>query len=359
MSIELALRFIGGVLAGIVGWEVASVFMASSMRTDPGSTFAALFAVVAASFGIGFLITPYLTTRPFSWVVDSITHTSASDIVSGAFGLLGGLLVGLLLAIPMSQLPWPLGSFLPVAASITFGYFGLIASLTHKQETFALFGLPWEFSRSGKRTEHQRILLDTSAIIDGRIADIAHTGFLSGSLLVPKFILAELQRIADSTDPMRRNRGRRGLEILTRLQKDTSVELEILEADGDNYGPVDAQLVALARTLGSPIVTNDYNLNRVAGLQGVKVLNINELANAVKSVVLAGEEMTVKILQEGKEPGQGVAYLDDGTMIVVDNGRQLLNHEAEVVVSRVLQTAAGRMIFAQPKPGQLAHPASS
>src|SRR5439155_23211595 len=193
------------------------------------------------------------------------------------------------------------------------------------------------------------ILLDTSTIIDGRIADISQTGFVMGTLVVPRFILNELQRIADSADTMRRNRGRRGLEILNRLQKDAMVPIDIIDTDVEGIADVDGKLVKLARDMHCPIITNDFNLNRVAELQGIKVLNINELANAIKPVLLPGEDIHIKIMQDGKELGQGVGYLDDGTMIVVENGRQYMNMTIGVTVTRVLQTVAGRMIFAHPK----------
>jgi uncharacterized protein YacL len=192
-------------------------------------------------------------------------------------------------------------------------------------------------------------VIDTSAVIDGRIVDIAKTGFILGHLVVPRFVLDELQRIADSPDAMRRNRGRRGLEMLSALQKDSIAQVEISEATYPEVPEVDAKLMAYARDHSAAILTNDYNLNRVADLQGIRVLNINELANAVKAVVHPGEEMSVRIIQEGKEAGQGVGYLDDGTMIVVEGGIRFLNQELPITVTRVLQTVAGRMIFAQPR----------
>jgi uncharacterized protein YacL len=191
--------------------------------------------------------------------------------------------------------------------------------------------------------------VDTSAIIDGRVADISQTGFIFGTLVVPRFVLEELQHIADSADSMRRARGRRGLDILQRLQKEPAVQVEISDADAENVMEVDAKLVKLARQWHAPIITNDFNLNRVAELQGVKVLNINELAHAVKPILLPGEEMQIKIMQEGKELGQGVGYLDDGTMIVVEGGKTYIGQTVDVTVTRVLQTVAGRMIFAHPK----------
>ncbi len=202
-------------------------------------------------------------------------------------------------------------------------------------------------SRSGSN-ESRSILMDTSVIIDGRIADIARTGFVQGTMLVPAFVLIELQHIADSADPLRRRRGRRGLDILNRLQKDNTIPLRITDLDVEGVREVDDKLVILAKQLKSPILTNDYNLNRVAELQGVMVLNINELANAVKAVYLPGETMDVQVIQEGKEVGQGVGYLDDGTMVVVEDGRENIDSTIPVTVTKVLQTAAGRMIFAKP-----------
>jgi uncharacterized protein YacL len=192
-------------------------------------------------------------------------------------------------------------------------------------------------------------VVDTSAIIDGRIAEIVESGFIYGTLVVPKFVLEELQHIADSSDTLRRNRGRRGLEILNRMQKESTTPVEILDEDVPEVTEVDAKLVALARVRSKAILTNDFNLNRVAELQGVRVLNINSLANAVKPAVLPGEELRVRVIQEGKEPGQGVGFLDDGTMIVVEGGVRYIDKDLDVAVTRVLQTVAGRMIFAQPR----------
>ena len=205
--------------------------------------------------------------------------------------------------------------------------------------------LPGGRSRGGP----QEVVIDTSAVIDGRIVDIGRTGFILGTLVVPRFVLDELQRIADSPDALRRNRGRRGLEMLAALQRDSVSPVEVTEASYPEVDEVDAKLVAYARDTGAAILTNDFNLNRVAELQGIRVLNINELANAVKAVVHPGEEMNVKIIQEGKEPGQGVGYLDDGTMIVVEGGSKFMDAEVGITVTRVLQTVAGRMIFAQPR----------
>ena len=204
---------------------------------------------------------------------------------------------------------------------------------------------------SGDNPADTRIIVDTSAIIDGRIADLGQTGFLQGTLIVPGYVLDELRHIADSNDALRRNRGRRGLEVLGKLRKDPSVPVQVLDVDFSNGAEVDGELVKLAKTMKAPILTTDFNLNRVAELQGIQVLNVNELSNALKPMVLPGEELTVNIIQEGREVGQGVAFLDDGTMIVVEGGRRYLNSLQDVTVTRVLQTAAGRIIFAQPKAG--------
>jgi uncharacterized protein YacL len=224
----------------------------------------------------------------------------------------------------------------------------MLATTLSKRDVLlpALSGLVPGARRGGPSTT---VVIDTSAVIDGRIVDIARTGFILGSLVAPRFVLDELQRIADSPDALRRNRGRRGLEMLSALQKDAITPIEISESTYPEVAEVDAKLMAYARDHDAAILTNDYNLNRVADLQGIRVLNVNELANAVKAVVHPGEEMNVRIIQEGKEAGQGVGYLDDGTMIVVEGGLRYLDQEIPIAVTRVLQTVAGRMIFAQPR----------
>ncbi len=324
-----------------------------------------IIALLAAS--IAFLISPYVSVIPYRWLRDQIRGAAASDLVAAVIGLLIGLFISFLLGFPLSYLPDSLGRILPLVGAVLFGYLGVTVAVLRKND-LAHFFQTSIFSRRNRDEERDKdrhkerdkdrtsspapvtqILLDTSAIIDGRIADISQTGFVSASLIVPRFVLNELQHIGDSPDAMRRNRGRRGLDMLNRLQKDTSVPIEIIDADVEGVAEVDSKLVKMARTLHCPIITNDFNLNRVAELQGVKVLNINELANAVKPVLLPGEDIEIKIMQDGKELGQGVGYLDDGTMIVVEGGRQYMNTTIEVTVTRVLQTVAGRMIFAHPK----------
>jgi len=268
-------------------------------------------------------------------------------------GSLVGLILGVMIANLISN---ALFSSLFNNQQIIFPLYGLIYGVCgyiglrigfKKGEEFHLPG--WKpFSKGLPRGENTKIL-DTSVIIDGRIADITETAFVEGPLLIPQFVLSELQHIADSSDPVKRTRGKRGLEVLHHIQKQVNVDVRIVDNDYPAVKEVDAKLIELAKEVRGKIVTNDSNLNKVAELQGIVVLNINELANSLKPVVLPGEEMNVKILKEGKEMGQGVAYLDDGTMIVVDNGRRQIGKTIDVIVTSVLQTPAGRMIFARLK----------
>jgi len=270
----------------------------------------------------------------------------APRIVGGVLGLMLGLLISLMIAFGLN-LASGFRNFQPVLPWLylfivgIFGYLGILLGYKKAEEI--------NFPGKEEIAHQDYRILDTSVIIEGRIADICDTGFIEGTLIVPRFVLNELQLIADSSDSMKRLRGRRGLDILNHLQKSPYVNIEIMDYDFPKFKGVDAKLVALAKQLNGKLITNDYNLNKVAELQGIRVLNINELANAMKPVVLPGEQMTVKIIREGKEPGQGVAYLDDGTMIVVDNGQKLINQNVKVTVTSVLQTTAGRMIFSEVK----------
>ncbi len=356
--IEMVLRLVGGVVAALGVAEVERNVLApapSFLAPWPYLLTIIIGTGAVVAFVVAFALTPALTTRPFFWALHRATEMPASDVLVAAVGMVVGLLVGVLVAIPLSYLPWYFGNFLPIAASLALAYLGMTALLAHKPEFFQVIRWPREprdaLAPPSEGPTGLPVVVDTSSIIDGRIADICQTGFLSGPLLVPRFVLRELQHIADSSEAMRRGRGRRGLEVLNKLQKDATVPLIIHEDDGEPGVEVDASLVLLARKLRCPILTNDYNLNRVAGLQGVKVLNVNELANAVKSIVLPGQELSLRVIQEGKEAGQGVGYLEDGTMVVIENGRRSLGSTITVQVSRVLQTAAGRMVFAQPRSG--------
>lgn len=309
------------------------------------------FLMVVLSLGgafAGLLLTPYLGGRQLLRKLDTMaTDTYVAIVV----GLLLGLVASALLAFPLSKLPGRYGEIIPAVVAGLLCYMGIAFIVLRGRELFNGLGLSAVglVKTPGGRTIDGRLLVDTSAIIDGRIADISHTGFISGPLLIPRFVLEELQYIADSPDSVRRKRGRRGLEMLNKLKQEAQTAVQIIEADFPDGDGVDAKLVRLAKNLNCPIITNDFNLNRVAELQGVSVLNINELATAVKPLVLPGEELEIRVIQEGKEVGQGVGFLDDGTMVVIEGGRRHLNNRVEVTVTRVLQTAVGRMIFAQMK----------
>jgi uncharacterized protein YacL len=350
-------------ILGMIGFAIGGVFWGKSLgelaNANPTASTMTVdqYAFVIGSVGalVGLILTPYITTRPARAMKKLLTRLSAQILVSALIGLIAGLIVAALFSFPISLLPPPFGHILPFIAVIIFGYLGIALFVMRQSDIFSIFSairsggaIP---AREGSPNwaEDRSILLDTSVIIDGRIADITRTGFLPGSLLIPRFVLNELQYIADSPDSMRRQRGRRGMEVLSALQKDASTQVRISDIDVEGMREVDDKLVVLARQLRCPILTNDYNLNRVAELQGVTVLNINELANAVKSVLLPGELMNVKVIQEGRESNQGVAYLDDGTMVVVENGRDYMDKEITLMVTKVLQTAAGRMIFGRPE----------
>jgi uncharacterized protein YacL len=276
----------------------------------------------------------------------SIKRVPLKVVIGGAIGLvLGLMLANLLISAFFAALFERLEvNFSPyVLMNSAFGYLGLILGMKKGKE-FEPSKLPW-FSKGLSQGSNGHKVLDTSVIIDGRIADICDTGFMEGTFIIPQFILQELRHIADSSDPLKRGRGRRGLDVLNRIQKQANLEVKIVDQDYPKIQEVDAKLIALAKDTKAKIITNDFNLNKVAELQGISVLNINQLFNALKPVVLPGEIMNVKILKEGKESGQGVAYLDDGTMVVVDNARRYMGKNVEVSVTSVLQTTAGRMIF--------------
>jgi uncharacterized protein YacL len=350
VSIELIARVIGALIIGFLGWrlgfslsEAQPAYLYSIVKLL-GDSVVAFLPYILAGVGtvLGLLITPYLTTRPFYWIRSKVRQVPVQTLVAALVGLVIALIISALAALPLSVLPTPLGETLPFVAAVLFSYLGVLVMVTREKEIFGMLGVRFAKDRSGRKDKEEVVLLDTSVIIDGRIADISQTGFIHGTIVIPRFVLNELQHIADSPDALRRNRGRRGLDMLNKLQKESHVPIRITDMDVSDVREVDNKLVRLSKDLGCPIITNDYNLNRVAELQ-----NINELANAVKAVVLPGETITVQVIQEGKELGQGVGYLDDGTMVVVEDGRRHLEQTIEVNVTRVLQTVAGRMIFAQ------------
>ncbi|MFQ5826783.1 MAG: PIN/TRAM domain-containing protein [Dehalococcoidia bacterium] len=343
MTIDLIFRFIGLIVLGLVGLEAGW----------PGGEVWVL-ALGLGGMALGFSITPYLTLRPYRWLWRELNQIPTLTMLAGMVGLVIALVISALATIPLSQLPGILGTVMPVVVAIFLCYLGISLVMLRAGDLVQPLGLsPSSMSRRGRgrSSAPRQLLVDTSAIIDGRIADISHTGFIPGQFVIPRFILQELQHIADSSDPLRRRRGRRGLEMLHRLQKESEVPIQISEADFPDTEEVDAKLVKVARSWHCAIITTDFNLNRVAELEGIQVLNLNDLAASVKPVVLPGEDMEIRIIQEGKEFGQGVGFLDDGTMVVVEGGRRFLNNRVDVVVTRVLQTAVGRMIFAQIKNG--------
>ncbi|HEY7589625.1 MAG TPA: PIN domain-containing protein [Candidatus Limnocylindrales bacterium] len=354
----LYIRLLGAALGGLIGVVLAISPWPPANRGlfDDAPNAPLLIGIwVVAWIVFGYALFPYLTVVPAMWLLRQVQALSAAEFITAVVGLLLGLLMGLLLGLPLSNLDEPWGTWLPLAVSLFLGL-GMVgltvakrADLLIAAEAIGLVRRAAEAPGGRNRSGEPHIVVDTSAIIDGRIAEIVESGFLYGTLLVPRFVLEELQHIADSSDTLRRNRGRRGLEILARMQKDSPTPIEIVEDDVANGGEVDAKLIALAKGRSRAILTNDFNLNRVAELQGIRVLNINSLANAVKPAVLPGEELRVRVIQEGKEAGQGVGFLDDGTMIVVEGGSRFIDRDLDVSVTRVLQTVAGRMIFAQPR----------
>ncbi len=350
VSFEFLFRIIGAIV-GTIGGGMFGSWLAESVGI---SAEASVVVMGLVGFLAGLILTPYLTTRPLRFIARRLSSMSPDRLTAVIAGLFLGLVAAALLTLPLSLLPTPFGQIAPLIAAIVFCYLSIVILIARREDLQAFIS---NFRSAGQnvaapptpiiKQEETFILLDTSVIIDGRIVDISRTGFLRDTLLVPNFILFELQHIADSADPLRRNRGRRGLEILAELQNEALIRTEIRDIDVSEAREADTKLVALARHLRSPIMTNDYNLNRVAEIQGVTVLNVNDLANAVKAVFLPGETLAVKIIQQGRETDQGVGYLEDGTMVVVENGSHLIDTNAQVTVTKVLQTTAGRMIFAK------------
>lgn len=337
---------------GVVGFQWNGYGEAGNLALSGSSRAGFDYWMVAVGAIIGYIAGSVLFV-----VIKRLLHNNGdpaqlplSDLLSGMFGLIMGLLIAVLLFPSLAKLDL-VGDWLPIAATMMLGIGGFRLGCSKKTEWSALLSK----IRLGKEPENDNPLfeehkiLDTSVIIDGRIADICKTGFIEGTLVIPEFVLEELQHIADSSDLLKRNRGRRGLDILNKIQKELEVKVLIYEGDFEEISEVDSKLVKLAKVLRGKVITNDFNLNKVCELQGVSVLNINDLANAVKPVVLPGEEIVIQIIKDGKEYGQGVAYLDDGTMIVVEGGREYIGMTMEVMVTSVLQTSAGRMIFAKPK----------
>lgn len=352
------------VIIGILGFAIGMTTYISAAQNFPQLSFGSniygfiIAVVVGVVMGVIFyMMGPWLMKKSRKLAKDmdrEISKYPQTDIILGTIGLIVGLVIAYLVSQLILSLKIPiLGNLLSLATYVFLGYLGIRVALKSKDDIFNLNKLTKLAPNKDKNAKKEKSIppkvLDTSVIIDGRIAEICQTGFIEGKIVIPTFVLDELRHIADSSDDLKRVRGRRGLDILNIIQKELNIEVEISNKDFDDIAEVDAKLLKLAETLGGKVVTNDYNLNKVAQVQGVEVLNINELANAIKPVAIPGEHMIVQVVKEGKESNQGIAYLDDGTMIVVDGGKKYMGETIRVLVTSVLQTPAGRMIFGKPK----------
>ena len=388
-------------IIGAAGFHLASPLLVTYLNPEFFQAETGIFELTLASLVclltgalvgivVGMLVSPFLIGRLgkfTAFVEKQLSKMPITDVIAGAVGLAIGLIIANLLGSAFARIPL-VGDYIPVIFSIVLGYLGIRITIKKRKEITGSFAFiphvlkeilrsreadkpkddkpaeaPAQAEPEAPPAEKAKVnlvklqedkdknykLLDTNVIIDGRIADICKTGFLEGTLLIPVFVLEELQHIADSSDTLRRVRGRRGLDVLQKIRENSGLDVEIMNVDFDDVQEVDSKLVRLAQKLGGKIITNDFNLNKVAQLRGVSVLNINDLSNAVKPVVIPGETMRVQVVKDGKEPGQGVAYLDDGTMIVIENGHRYLSRTISVEVTSALQTSAGRMIFAKPR----------
>jgi uncharacterized protein YacL len=350
------LRVLGLIVGVIMGWEVGVSSRLPALPAPEGNwpIYPALFATI---FGLLlFTITPHLTIGLFGWFRREIRRLPATDLMAAGIGLLVGGLVSTLLAWPISLLPPPFGQILPFVGAVVICSASVVVLVTKKREILGLLNRrSGEVSAATTKARplptdiRPKILVDTSVIIDGRVVDLVRTGFLRDDLLIPQFVLKELHLVADSADLTRRSRGRRGLDVLERLRNAGEATIEISDLDALEEPDVDSKLVRVAKAYHYLILTGDQNLNRVAVLQGVRVLNIHELAHALRPPLIPGEEMPLKIIQPGREYDQGIGYLEDGTMVVVESGKGFIGQDVVVVVTRTLQNNAGRMAFAQLK----------
>jgi uncharacterized protein YacL len=349
---------VGLTLGYISGKAISQTSHFASLNYINNNMITFIVFMIFCTLAIGvimFFISPWiilLITNIMEYVEKSLQKLPANEILFGTCGTIVGLII-VSLVINLFPRTTVLTSTIAVIIAVVVGALGADIAIRKREELTTFFTNLRKNSgtkdKKGKSYKGDPKILDTSVIIDGRIFDICQTGFIEGALVIPNFVLEELRHIADSSDSLKRNRGRRGLDVLNKIQKELSIEVQIYEKDFPDIAEVDSKLLKLAQLLNGKVITNDYNLNKVAEFQGVAVLNINELANAVKPVVLPGEEMKIQVVKDGKEAGQGVAYLDDGTMIVVEGGRKHIGENMDVIVTSVLQTAAGRMIFARQK----------
>ena len=355
-------KLISSIMGIAIGYIVGKVLITLGIRqgikvfVEPLYT-GLILLIVILIFAIIFYFLSSFIYKGIIAIIDgferNIQKLTVTEFLFGTLGLLVGLVFATLIGVPISRIHFVIGPILFILIDLIGALVGIKIFIKRKEDILNLLtSIKKNGIRDKKNRHNEKIcpkILDTSVIIDGRIFDICQTGFVEGPLVIPGFVLNELRHISDSADGLKRNRGRRGLDILNKIQKELSIETQIYEEDFPEIAEVDAKLLKLAQVLNGKVVTNDFNLNKVAEFQGVPVLNINELANAIKPVLLPGEEMKVVVMKDGKEASQGIAYLDDGTMIVVEGGRKFISEEIMVVVTSVLQTAAGRMIFAKPK----------
>lgn len=351
MLVEV-IRVIFIAMGAASGYKVADLLRSDYLKTQ-SLWFTGVILSIFIGCGIGYVLGGVIgrsLARILNRFEGYVQKIPGSDLIAGIAGLTIGLFIATLVSLPLRAIP-VIGDYIAAVVLVVFGYLGMRLSFRKKDDFSRMFRSSGSVISKEKESTNESYfsakdkIVDTSTIIDGRIVDIVKTGFLEGKLIVPRFVLKELQGIADSEDSLKRNRGRRGLDVLNALQKTPEIEVCIVEQDFPEFSDVDTKLVRLAKEREGVVFTNDYNLNKLAELQGVNVLNINDLSNALKPVVLPGEEIDVCVIKNGKEAGQGVAYLDDGTMVVVEGGKKYIGENVEVVVTSVLQTPAGRMIF--------------
>jgi uncharacterized protein YacL len=348
------LGLLGGVFYGL--WIISN--SQGTLHSDRTAALIALLAAGLAGLVSGALAGPLLSVEPFLWLEKTLDTAPAGELIGGVVGLLVGLVVSALVAVLLSGIPAGVGYLIALAMAIAFVYVGVHTGMRRRFDVASMFAQAGRRGRTAVGAgsvlnddvpppqDGPPVLVDTSVLIDGRILDIVSTGFIPGRLVIPSFVLEELQRVADAGDSMRRSRGRRGLTVVESLKQSPDVVCEFLDTDIPGAAEVDWRLIKLARQMGAAVMTNDFNLNKLARVEGLRVLNLNDLANALKPIVSAGESMEVTIVKDGKEPHQGVGYLDDGTMVVVENGRRHIDSTVPVTVTSVLQTPAGRMMFA-------------
>jgi len=344
--VVVVVRLMSVLLCSFGGYRIAVLLNENYILGHPQQVLAIIISII-----LGILIGAVLggmigrfTASALGRLEASLSSVSSADIVFGIAGLLIGFLVALFPSLALFRMGYP-GYITSVILFALSGFVGMRVAVLKRPEFAGMFNLGQGLGSSSSAPAAR--ILDTSVIIDGRVVDIAKCGFMEGTMLVPRFVLEELQSIADSADKLKRSRGRRGLDVLNSLQRLEGVDVEITDQDFPEVPGVDGKLVALSKLTGMPLTTNDFNLNKVAEIQGVRILNINELAGALKPAVLPGEGMKVKVIREGKEPGQGVGYLDDGTMVVIEQGKGKIGSVVTVVTTSVLQTPAGKMIFTQ------------